>query len=106
MKSWEHRDDWDTADWSRLIDDQNVIAAQFGYSWDDPHAKRLELLRAVCAACDGDADVCRAGTECPHDRICLDDDCPGHQRLPGCIAWTPDGQIARAAQPWELGAAA
>lgn len=55
--------------------------------------RRLSTVRANCPACNGNPDKCRAGT-------------PNLDRLPGCVAFTPDGQVAakpqaKPKQPWE-----
>lgn len=69
---------------------------------------RIAKLRAGCEACGGDPDICALGTECTTgEAICLDDNCAGHNRLPGCRAFTRDGQIAalpEPKQPWSIAA--
>lgn len=54
---------------------------------------QLARLRASCATCRGDADVCNAG-----------DGARDFERLHGCAAWTPAGALAELSstrQPWE-----
>lgn len=62
----------------------------------DASERLINQARAECASCHGNADSCHEGSGPPH-----------FNRLPGCAAWTEDGQPAALKaepapiQPWE-----
>lgn len=67
----------------------------------DHQLARLPQLRAACQTCQGDAELCRAGT-------------PTLDRLPGCSAFTDEGNVkplpdaaapGDKRQPWQREAA-